>query len=294
MGWRLAPLGRYLDVRPHPDFESAPLPEAVNIPFNELARRLHELPPKGEPVCIASFGPDAVRAVDFLVNGGRRAVLVQPCSDEEGERMTLRLWRPNAFLESILPRITGGSALDLGCGCGREALAMAAAGFQVIAVDHLPDALDRGRELEGRYLSPTPIWTHKKSDRGAEGDCAGPIEWVRADLERVETPTPGSSSFFSFLKERGGGCQFDLITSFRYLDRSLLGHVHALLQPGGSFLLETFTELHRDRHGKPRQDAHILRLGEAPSLVPGLEIVHFDEDWRGEAHTARIWARKSR
>ena len=86
------------------------------------------------------------------------------------------------------------------------------------------------------------------------------------------------------------GGPYDLILSFRFLHRPLLKSIKEHLKPGGSLLLETFTTLHRDRHGRPRSDEHILQLGEAPSLVEGLEVRHFDEGWRGESHIARLWA----
>ena len=143
-----------------------------------------------------------------------------------------RLWRPNAFLMNVLPRIGRGRALDLGCGCGREALAIAAAGFEVLACDRLEDALEKGRDMARRYLQ-------------GEGIDRSGITWQCVDLEE-EGPPEG---------------RFDLITSFRYLHRPLMESIVDRLRPGGSLVLETFTATHRERYGKPSSDRHVLQLG---------------------------------
>ncbi len=294
MAWRLAPHGRFLDVRSVAQVVANPISEAASIPFEELPHRLHELPPKEEPILVLDLGPEAEPAVRFFERGGRRAILTpspQPSRPEPKEGEIWRLWRPNPFLEEILPRLPVGTALDLACGSGREAVAMAADGFGVTAVDHLSDALELGRNLAARYLiwgptSPLSPGGRGSASEASSGEGAPPIRWLQADLE---TLPPQPLPHFHFAKTREG---LALITAFRYLHRPLFAQIPDLLAPGGSFVFETFTALHRERHGKPRQDAHILRLGEAPSLVPGLEVVHFDEGWRGESHTARLWARR--
>ena len=80
--------------------------------------------------------------------------------------------------------------------------------------------------------------------------------------------------------------------SIRYLHRPLLARAYDLLAPRGCLVVETFTVLHRERHGKPGSDDHVLRLGELPSLAPGLRTVLAEEGWRGESHTGRLWAVK--
>ncbi|MFX8358706.1 methyltransferase domain-containing protein, partial [Acinetobacter baumannii] len=60
-----------------------------------------------------------------------------------------------------------GKALDLGCGSGRNAIALAANGYEVTALDHLPEAIAMGRELEARYLKGhAPIhWVVEDADK---------------------------------------------------------------------------------------------------------------------------------
>ena len=59
--------------------------------------------------------------------------------------------KPDENLVSYLERglVTPGRALDLGCGPGRNALHLAAAGFSVDAVDLAPAAIDWARERAG-------------------------------------------------------------------------------------------------------------------------------------------------
>lgn len=240
-----------------------PLADSVNIPFGEFAERTHELPPREETVLVAGPADLAERAVAWLREHGRCAVVERdvPRADVADAGHIGRLWRPNAFLQRVAARLDAGAALDLACGCGREAVFLAAGGWYVTAVDRLDDALARARELERRYTSR-----------------ANAIRWIAADLEagRVEF-----------------GREFDLILGCRYLHRPLFERFEDWLRPGGSVVWETFTTLHRARHGKPAADAHVVNEGELSRLVPGLEIVEASEGWRGEAHTARIWARGS-
>jgi SAM-dependent methyltransferase len=251
----MIPLRRLLDPRTAPE---PPVVGAVWVPAAELEDRVHELPPRGEAIDVAELeGADV--AMNTLVALGRCPSLVS--SIELGPSMEPgRLWRPNAFLECVEGGLRRGDALDVACGVGREAVFLASAGWQVTGLDWLPDALERAEDLRRRYAPETVI------------------RWVNHDVES----RPDVSG------------AFDLVTSFFFLDRRFLGRIGNLLRAGGHAVVETFTRLHRERHGKPNRERFVLELGELPSLVPDLEVVSFDEGWRPDGrHTARLWARKS-
>jgi SAM-dependent methyltransferase len=71
---------------------------------------------------------------------------------------------PNATLVSEMTGVTPGTALDLGCGEGGDAIWLAAQGWTVTAIDIARPALDRAR------------------DRAAEAGVANRITWVRCNL----------------------------------------------------------------------------------------------------------------
>ena len=258
-----------LDPRPPEDAQAHPIPGAVNIPFAGLRLRVHELPPKGELLRIAGPPELAAEVVAWLERSGRRAV---PAGALDGQAEPApaaahRLWRPNAFLAAVLPRLPLGRALDLGCGSGRDAVYLASCGWTVTAIDVLPDALARAADLERRYLGPL--------QRGAEA-AYPPVRGVVHDLVRTPAVDLGT---------------FTLVTMFWFLRRVLLSRLDDWLRPGGSFLCEVYTELHRQRHGKPARAGHVVVAGELPALLGDrFEIRYSSEAWLEDAHTARVWA----
>lgn len=255
----------FWDPRPAKEAAKAPIARTRNLPLEELNSRTAELPPRHVEVLIVAEEPlvsAAYQALHSLERSGR----IVP-TEESGATAPVaetRLWKPNAFLDAAMPALASGrpgAALDLGCGSGREALLMASWGWQVEAIDVLPDALEIAKRLELRYA-------HQDAPK---------VRWRCLDIESKEP-------------ELGTG--YGLITCFRYLNRRLLARVAAMLDPGGSFVMETFTEVHRERFGKPRREEFVLKIGEAPDLVPGLEVVAFEEGLHEGSHTARLWARK--
>lgn len=93
-----------------------------------------------------------------------------PTSDEEfwdtRYRQSDQVWsgNPNAVLVREVTGLEPGSALDLGCGEGADAIWLARQGWRVTAVDISQVALDRA----ARYA--------------AEADVAGRVDWQRHDL----------------------------------------------------------------------------------------------------------------
>lgn len=251
---------RLLDPRPAEVAGSAPIRDAVNIPLSELPDRTHELPPTGQTIEIAQLDQSSHAARDWLAAHGRSAVCVRGFELGRGNPDEVgRLWEPTPFLAEALDQIAGSTALDLACGTGRDAVFLASRGWHVLGVDVLRDAIQRAAALAQR--------------------CAAAIQpprWAVLDLEGPDVRIAET---------------FDLITVFRYLHRALISRLRTWLNPGGVVVYETFTTLHRERHGKPANDAHVLRPGELPDLFPGYKLEHYSEAWRGMAHTARLIAR---
>lgn len=253
-----------LDPRDADVAARSPWGDSVNIPHTEIASRSHELPPSGQPVRVAVAGPPTDLACDSLRAIGREPVRTPARPADTTEFAGIgRLWAPNALLTDLgtsLRPATGLSALDAACGSGRDAVFLASLGWRVLGVDVLPDALDRARALAERCAA-----------------AIEPVEWSPIDLER--RPPAWSR-------------RFDLITVFRFLHRPIFPRLFEWLTPGGRLVFETFTTLHRARHGRPARDAHVLAPGELAELLRGYHIEQIDEGWRDDAHTARAVARR--
>ena len=109
-----------------------------------------------------------------------------------------------------LSGVSEGSVLDLCCGPGRHAIALAAKGFRVTAVDRSPFLLEKARE------------------RAAEDNAS--IELVQSDSRE-------------FLRPRAFDLALSLFTSFGYFetraeDLALLRSIRANLKPGGVFVID--------------------------------------------------------
>ena len=128
--------------------------------------------------------------------------------------------------------------MDVACGSGRHALAAAARGAKVVAVDRDPDRLALGRQ--------------------AAVQREHSIEWIQADLEKA-WPDLGT---------------FDLVLVFNYLDRPRTPMITGRVAPGGYLVMETFLEAQKHLGWGPQSESHLLRYGELSSLVAPLEVVY--------------------
>jgi tellurite methyltransferase len=137
-------------------------------------------------------------------------------------------------LEAIgLPR--GRRALDVACGRGGNALALARAGFDVTAVDVSDVALDELAAIASR--------------EGLD------VETDRRDLAGDGLPAG----------------VFDLVLVVHYLERALFPALRAAIAPGGALVFETYTTREHDRSGFSR--AFCLEPGELAREAGDLRIL---------------------
>ena len=145
-------------------------------------------------------------------------------------------------------------ALDVACGSGRHALLLAAAGFEVHAIDRDAAAIEALRAAAGKLGLALRAEVRDLEAGGA--DPATPLDPAHA-------------------------C--DLIVVFHYLHRPLFPALVRALAPGGLLLYETFT-VDQAARGHPRNPAFLLEHGELPRLVAPLKILRqregeFDGRW---------------
>ena len=159
-----------------------------------------------------------------------------------------------ATLASEFPQ---GRALDVACGRGRHALALAAAGFHVVGFDIQMDALAGARSMaQSRRLA---------------------VSLACVDLTSMRLPR----------------AHFHVVVVTRYLDRLLFPALRDALVPGGVVLYETFTELQLRYNRGPRSRDHLLAPGELRTLLRGMDVL-FDEEVSAPDAVARVAARRRR
>ncbi len=216
----LPPLGRLL-VAGEGSWEGG-----VRIP--DLPRRMHELPPEDQEVLVVGEHADETAA--WLIAGGRRARAVQVprVSAVPDSVPRWRLWQPNPWLAEAVRESTPSKTLDLGCGSGRDAVFLAGLGSEVCAIDHLPDAIERAKDLEIRYLGEARV------------------QWIVGDAH--DTPTG----------------PYDLISMLRCYLPSLLDTAAERLDIGGVILIQSFSEEHRIQTGRPSNHLYIFREADLP------------------------------
>jgi SAM-dependent methyltransferase len=154
-------------------------------------------------------------------------------------------------LDAIRRAARSGPVVDLACGRGRHARALAERGIATVAIDRDAAAL---RALQGRARTARLR-----------------IDVARADLESAR-----------FLPVAPASCGALLV--FRYLHRPLAPLLCEILRPAGLLLYETFTIHQRKLGYGPVNPAFLLEPGELPTLFPGLEVLSF---WEGIAEGAR-------
>ncbi|MGC2305948.1 class I SAM-dependent methyltransferase [Candidatus Binatus sp.] len=144
------------------------------------------------------------------------------------------------FLAEMLPRIPRGVALDVAAGRGRNALALARVGMQVVAVDYSFEAM-RLLAATARYAQ-LAIWP------------------IVANLDN-----------FHLTDEA-----FDAIVNINFLDRALFTKFERALRPGGVLVASTFL-VDQASIGHPRDSRFLLAHGELRALAGSLEIEEYRE-----------------
>jgi len=134
--------------------------------------------------------------------------------------------------------------LDLACGRGRNALAVAQRGMRVCALDR-----DAATLVE-------------LGERTREAGLA--IARLRADVE--------AGPALPFATGALGG-----VLVFRFLFRPLAAEIARVLAPGGLLVYETFTTAQRVLGSGPRRAAFLLEPGELATLFPQLQTLRSEE-----------------
>ncbi len=161
---------------------------------------------------------------------------------------------PDPLLRDATWLPDGGSAIDIACGSGHNAVWLAERGFEVVAVDGSIKGLRLARELATRRRVS--------------------LQSVVADLD-------------SWIPAG----RFDLVVVMHYLNRTLYRQLPGLLAKGGILVVKTFNlDFLEQRPGFSAD--YVLAAGELPTLFPGLEIIDHAESPADAPGKSHIVARK--
>jgi 2-polyprenyl-3-methyl-5-hydroxy-6-metoxy-1,4-benzoquinol methylase len=155
------------------------------------------------------------------------------------------------WLQEWLDRIPRGKALDIACGAGRNALFLAANGFDVDAVDISGVALARAREEAAR--------------------AGVRVNWIERDLDDG-LPVTGP---------------YQLVIQLRYVNAAVTRAIASLLAPGGMFLCEQHLQTEEPVAG-PQGPQFRVAPGQLAELVPGLEIIDIAEGLQADPDGQRV------
>jgi SAM-dependent methyltransferase len=160
---------------------------------------------------------------------------------------------PEPSLLEFLPLLPRGLALDIAAGTGRHAIALARAGFHVVAVDYSSEATSLLAAIARKEsLSIMP---------------------VIADLQSTLPFSPES---------------FDFVIDINFLERALVPSLKAALRRGGIMLFETFLE-DQANLGHPRDPRFLLKRYELREMLSDMELIRYREGLTIYAAERRAW-----
>ena len=252
-----------LDLRNAEDYQAGHLKDSTWLTWLELPECLNELPAtfNESPAKLFLVGDkEEIEAASIFldskgyeVNGSlvieSQAAMSGWASQLPGlvvsGKESKHLWSPSPLIKefvqqldfdpkSIRPRLT---ALDLGCGGGRDSVFLARKGWQVTGIDQEARVLKRAKQLAA------------KSGASVKFKCC--------DLKKLGCFPEGA---------------FDLITVVRYLNRDLFKQIDAAITPGGYIVYQTFSS-GVEVFGSPKNPNFILQESELSKVFSDYRII---------------------
>ena len=149
---------------------------------------------------------------------------------------------PNRWVEQELAGEAPGTALDLACGEGRNALWLAGLGWDVTAVDFSPVAIEKARTLASTARRP--------------------VVWVVADALTYRAPEPVDLALLCYLQLRADE------------RRTAMRAAAASLAPGGTLLVIAHDSANlTDGTGGPQDAAVLYTAEDVRDDVAGTDLV---------------------
>jgi SAM-dependent methyltransferase len=150
---------------------------------------------------------------------------------------------PNRWVADQLADLPPGTAVDLACGEGRNAVWLAGRGWRVYAVDFSAVALEKGRELERR--NPPHI----------------AIDWLTSDVSEYVAPEPVDLALICYLQVPAAA------------RRATVRNAAESLAPGGALLMIGHDSRNlTDGTGGPQDPAVLFTAGDIADDLTGIGL----------------------
>lgn len=242
-----------IDLRPVDEFRQGHIQGSTNLPLSEIEDCWYELPPKGAPLILFTSSDEQQKVKDLFERQQYPIEAIFLAEDFEQDELvsdpnSRRLWRASPLLEDYIELIeqhlpgTEPLALDIGCGSGRDSIFLGLHGFQVLAIDRNPMAIERiSNFIERWQVHVTPI----------KLNCEEDYEQL-IQLIHLQKPS--------------------LVLQCRYLHRPLLDLYHQHLPAGSMVAIHTFMK-DAAKYGSPKKPAFLLQPGELAEKFADWDIL---------------------
>lgn len=255
-----------IDIRHSDEFDEGHIPGSTSIPADVLPQLLCALPPRdidkpvGLAIAAAADRPEETAEAQRVMESSGYIVtrVVTPDSSFTDKSPSRRIWSPNSSIESVIDRVEALAhkdnmpltALDIGCGSGRDAVFLATRGWQRVV----------GMDYQQRLLDCAVLLARH------EGCPEGSVVMQNVDVFQLDPAT---------YEER-----FTLVHFARFLHRPMLapetGCIPKLVAPGGFLVCHTFMEPCK----KPGKPQFLLKKNELLELFRDTfkwEIIEYQE-----------------
>ena len=246
-----------LDLRSFEDFKVSHIENATWMAWSDLPEHLNELPASPASFFLIGQAQDIEEASIFLDSKnytvtGSLIISSSTALQEWGQNIpgllvsgakSKPLWSANPLLIEFVNSVPMDAkklrptAIDLGCGGGRDAVFLAKQGWQVTAIDNEARVIKRAKQLAARA---------------------------------------GSSVKFRCCDLKKPGClidqTYDLVMVMRFLNRDLFEPIKQMLKPGGWVVFQTFSE-GAQAFGSPKNPNFILKPNELGQVFADFKII---------------------
>lgn len=246
-----------LDLRSFEDFKLAHVVNATWMAWPDLPEHLNELPASPSNFFLIGSAQSIEEASIYLDSkdykfSGSLVVESPEAMQAWGERLpdllvsgaqSKALWAPNPLLveftetHDLYAKAVRPTAIDLGCGGGRDAVFLAKQGWQVTAIDSEARVIKRAKQLAAR--------------------AGASVKFRCCDLKKQGCLTDQ---------------KYDLVMVMRFLNRDLYEPIKMMIEPGGWIIFQTFVE-GAEKFDSPKNPNFILKIGELAQVFSDFKII---------------------